>query len=133
MAEIRITRETVRSVRLEQHHVADVRVRQSWGTAEFVPDLLVETKVEGDVGRLTSTYSITLKGCVLTGKGALHATRRAERTWSGETAVKAFRGEHHEGREMREPEFPNELAHLLAGPGALAQRLDDVRSLGARA
>lgn len=132
MTEIRITRETVRSVRLEQHHVADVRVRQSWGTAEFVPDLLVETKVEGDL-TTSRAYSITLKGRVLTSKGALHATRRAERTWSGETALKAFRGEHHEGREMREPEFPNELAHLLAGPGALSQRLDDVRSLGARA
>lgn len=132
MTEIRITRETVRSVRLEERHVGNVRVRQSWGTAEFVPDLLVETKIEGDL-TTSRAYSITLKGRVLTSKGALHATRRAERTWSGETAVKAFRGEHHEGREMREPEFPNELAHLLAGPGALSQRLDEVRSLGARA
>lgn len=132
MTEIRITRETVRSVHLEERHVGDVRVRQWWGTAEFVPDLLVETKIEGDLTAYRA-YSITLKGRVLTSKGALHATRRAERTWSNETAVKAFRGEHHEGREMREPEFPNELAHLLAGPDALSQHLDEVRSLGARA
>jgi hypothetical protein len=136
--EIRVTRETVRSVRLEERHVrvggeVAVRVRQSWGDAEFVPDLLVETAVEGDVGRITGRYSITLKGTVLTSKGALHATRRAERTWSGETALKAFRGEHHEGRELREPEFPEPLAHLLAGPSALGLTLAEVERFGARA
>jgi|WetSurMetagenome_2_1015567.scaffolds.fasta_scaffold02038_11 hypothetical protein len=137
--EIRVTRETVRSVRLEERHVrvggeVAVRVRQPWGDAQFMPDLLVETGVEGDVvGTGARRYSITLKGRVLTGKGALHATRRAERTWTGETALKAFRGEQHEGRELREPEFPAALAHLLAGPAALSLALAEVERLGARA
>jgi hypothetical protein len=137
--EIRVTRETVRSVRLEERHVrvggeVAVRVRQSWGDAEFVPDLLVETGVDSPEHRALGTgYSITLQGRVLTGKGALHATRRAERTWIGETALKAFRGEQHEGRELREPEFPAVLAHLLAGPAALSLALAEVERLGARA
>lgn len=136
--EIRVTRETVRSVRLKKRHVrADdgeiaVRVRQSWGNAEFVPDLLVETFVEGDVNT-SHRYSVTLKGAVLTSKGAPHATRRAERTWSGKAALRAFRSEHHEGRELREPEFPAALAHLLAGPEALGCSLAEVERLGALA
>jgi hypothetical protein len=125
--EIKVTRETVRSIRLDASDAEGVRVRQSWGEAMFVPDLLIETWVEGPISIGTRRYSISLKGRVLTGKGALHATRRAERTWSGETALKAYAGEHHEGRQTREPEFPAELAHLLAGPTALTAPMAEFR------